>query len=65
MIIIERVNDSEGPMVKPTIKEVEGPLFIGPCIIPEESDSLFCAVNGVEYHLFISDRHGEGRTEIY
>ena len=45
--------------------KVQGPLFIGPCIIPEESDTILCAVSGVDYHIFISDRNGNGRTEIY
>lgn len=64
-ITIKRFNGSEGPMISPTIKEVEGPLFIGPCLITSEEDVLFCAIRGVDYHIFISDKNGEGKTEIY
>jgi len=52
MITIKRFNGSEGP------------LFIGPCIITEESDTLLCAMIDGLWHLFISERHGDGRTEI-
>ena len=44
--------------------ELDGPIFIGPCILESEKDCLLCCIPDGLHHIFISARDGDGITVI-
>lgn len=54
MITIKRDNQ--------IVAVLDGPIFLGPCIIQGEENSLICCIPDGIYHIIVSDKHGKGIT---